>query len=201
MSSERSTGEPHGPGPLVLVVGPSGAGKDTLLDGARALLRDRPDIVFARRVVTRPGSPSEDHDSLTPEAFAALRSNGGFSLCWSAHGLDYGLPARYAVDVAEGRCVVANVSRTVVSVARSLFGRVACVLVTAPPEVLAHRLAGRARRDDVGSRLARTASLDAPSADHVIENTGTPEEGSRRLSKIIRCVRAEVTSPFPLWGP
>ncbi|MHB2169559.1 phosphonate metabolism protein/1,5-bisphosphokinase (PRPP-forming) PhnN [Alsobacter sp. R-9] len=201
MSSEGSTGEPRGPGPLVLVVGPSGAGKDTLLEGARALLHDRPDIVFARRVVTRPGSASEDHDTLTPEAFAAVRSNGGFSLWWSAHGLDYGIPANYADEVSRGRCVVANGSRAMIGAARAAFRRTVCVLITAPAEVLSARLAARARRDDVASRLARTAALDGTAADHVIENTGTPEEGSRRLAAVIRSVRDEATSPFPLWGP
>jgi ribose 1,5-bisphosphokinase PhnN len=51
-----------GPGKLVLVVGPSGAGKDTLLSLARAACADDPTIVFVQRLVTREDSSAEDNE-------------------------------------------------------------------------------------------------------------------------------------------
>ena len=81
-----------GPGRLVLVVGPSGAGKDTLLSGARALCRDNAEICFARRVVTRPSSDAEDHDSIDEAAFGDATARGLFAFCWQAHGHHYGIP-------------------------------------------------------------------------------------------------------------
>ena len=59
------------PGGFVLVVGPSGAGKDTLLGLARRELAGDPRFLFARRVVTRESSTAEEHDCLSPAAFAA----------------------------------------------------------------------------------------------------------------------------------
>lgn len=203
MSSEGLTSPlpPFGPGRMVLVVGPSGAGKDTLLEAARAEFARRADIIFARRVVTRPGSASEDHDSLSPDNFARARDRGAFCLSWRAHDLDYGIPIAYARDLARGRCVVANGSRAVVAEARQLFRQLTCILVTAPPDVLAQRLAARERRDDITARLSRAVSTASPEADYTIENTGTPTDGARRLVEIIERVRADAAAPFPLWGP
>jgi guanylate kinase len=83
-----------GPGRLVLVVGPSGSGKDTLIAGARAACRADGTVVFPRRVVTRPPSPAEDNDVLSPPAFAEAAARGDFALFWNAHGHDYASPRR-----------------------------------------------------------------------------------------------------------
>jgi ribose 1,5-bisphosphokinase len=90
---------PLAPGRLVLVVGPSGAGKDTVINGARAALASDPRIVFPRRVVTRPSSASEDHDSLSDKAFDCAVSNGAFALHWEAHGHKYGVPRTIDNDI------------------------------------------------------------------------------------------------------
>ena len=80
-------------GTMYLVVGPSGAGKDTLLDGARQALAGDARYVFARRAITRPADAGgEEHDSVTSDEFARRRERGDFMVSWSAHGLDYGLP-------------------------------------------------------------------------------------------------------------
>ena len=147
-------------GCLVLVVGPSGAGKDTLIRRAEAGLRSEARYRFPRRYITRPaGDPHEDHIALTDEEFRARERAGEFSLVWRAHGLGYALPRTVDCLVAEGRTVVVNVSRTVVAEARSRFARVGVIQVTASRETLALRLAGRDREspEDRARRLVRPA--------------------------------------------
>ena len=146
-------------GCFVAVVGPSGAGKDSLIAAARTRLAADERMVFARRVITRAEGGNEDHDSLDPDAFAAAEAAGAFALSWCAHGLSYGIPATIRADVAAGRIVVANLSRAAVDDGRRLFGRVRIIAVTAPPAVLAHRLAGRGRESEADI-LARLAMAD-----------------------------------------
>ena len=176
-----------GPGRLVLVVGPSGAGKDTLIDSVRATGRDT-STVFPRRIVTRPSSAAEDHDTVSEQAFDQAAAAGAFAIWWQAHGLRYGIPCAIDTDLQAGRTVVCNVSRTVVERARARYANVAVVLVTAPPEVLAARLERRERSSDggVAHRLSRVVPADSASKpDFTIETVGTVDQAAAKLSRII----------------
>lgn len=148
-------------GRLVAVVGPSGAGKDTLMAGARAALASDARLRFVQRAITRPAEAGgEDHRPLTEAAFLAELAAGGFALNWQAHGLRYGIPRDIGDDIARGRVVVANLSRAVLAEAASRFPLLV-LEITAPVPVLAARLAARGREDaaDVAARLAREAAL------------------------------------------
>jgi phosphonate metabolism protein PhnN/1,5-bisphosphokinase (PRPP-forming) len=171
--------------PLILVVGPSGAGKDALMDGARHRLAEGGRFHFARRVVTRPAvSGGEDHSSVTPQQFAIIEQAGGFLLAWAAHGLAYGIPSVIEGLRRDGVAVVANVSRGVVDAARRDLMPVGVVLVTAPPELLAARLARRGRESaaDVQGRLHRPAP-PLPAGDGVctVANDSTLAAGVDRF--------------------
>ena len=171
-----------GGGRLVLVVGPSGAGKDTLLTLAKAALAARQDIVFQRRVVTRPSGQGEDHDSLTPEAFAEARRCGAFALAWHAHGLDYGIPQQAMELARDGRTVVCNASRGIATEARARFPGTRVVYVMAPAEIRARRLAARRREATIAERMERELGDNVRStADIVIDNSGAAEESTAQL--------------------
>ncbi|MFA6265799.1 MAG: phosphonate metabolism protein/1,5-bisphosphokinase (PRPP-forming) PhnN [Pseudolabrys sp.] len=146
-------------GTLFLVVGPSGVGKDTLLDGARAALRDDDRLLFARRTITRAADAGgEDHEAATPDEFARRKADGGFLLTWAAHGLEYGLPMALADALAQGRNVVANGSRATIGELAKRVPHLIVVEITAPPESVAARLRARGREDEaqVAARVART---------------------------------------------
>jgi ribose 1,5-bisphosphokinase len=176
-----------GPGALVVVVGPSGAGKDTLIALARALCADDPRIRFPRRIVTRPRSVAEDHDSVSPSEFDAGVGQGAYAFWWDAHGLKYALSATIDTELRSGNTVVCNVSRAVVSALRERYADLTVVLVTAPKDVLLARLAMRRRESDVTERLDRTApAIDDLAPDIVIENTGDPNDGASRLAAVLR---------------
>jgi len=176
-----------GPGHLVLVVGPSGAGKDTLINGARHVLAGDDRFVFVRRIVTRPGNSAEDHDSLDEAAFLRARGSGAFALWWGAHGNYYGVPLAIDHAIRNGRVVVANVSRGIVDEARARYSHLTAVLVTAPATVLAARLAGRQRGSDgpLGERIRRNGAYTDFAADLVIDNSNSPAYGIASLQRLI----------------
>jgi ribose 1,5-bisphosphokinase len=173
-----------GPGRLVLVVGPSGAGKDTLIAHARAACRGDARVVFPARVVTRPPSAFENNEFMPPSAFDQAAANGAFAIWWSAHGQMYGIPLAVDFDIKAGRTVACNVSRTVVGDVRARYANVVTVLVTAPQDVLRSRLAARERASDgrVSDRMSRLELADGGlRPDLIINNVGDPESGARKL--------------------
>jgi len=163
-----------GPGRVVLLVGPSGAGKDAVLQEARCRLASRKQFAFARRVVTREPDGAEDHDCVSASEFSSRLRQGGFALNWQAHGLHYGIPVEIDEAVRHGGCIVLNASRTIVARARARYRNVAVVLIDAPAELRADRLAKRRREHgpDLAVRLARATGFEPTDADLIIENTG-----------------------------
>jgi ribose 1,5-bisphosphokinase len=169
-------------GRLFAVVGPSGAGKDTLLALARAA---RPDLALVRRVITRPeAAGGEDFEGVTEAEFAARLAAGDFALHWQAHGLRYGIPLAELAPLSQGADVVFNGSRQALDAAAAAFPGLVVILVTAPPAVLASRLSDRGREGaaEIARRVAR-AALDVPPGLTCVTvmNDSTPEAGAARL--------------------
>jgi ribose 1,5-bisphosphokinase len=177
-----------GPGRLVLVVGPSGAGKDTLLGLAKAASAEDRTVVFPRRVITREASASEENEQVSAGTFQEALTRGEYAVHWEAHGHRYALSRAIDDEIRAGRTIVANVSRTVVGAMRDVYADVVVVSITAPPNVLAERIAMRARSSDgkLEARLGRTVEDAAATPDVTIVNTGSAEYHSRQLVRAIK---------------
>jgi ribose 1,5-bisphosphokinase len=169
---------------LFVVVGPSGAGKDTLLAGAIAA---DPRLHWARRVITRPTSAGgEPFDGVTNDEFAKRLGRGDFALHWDAHGLRYGVPHS---ELPQGRDVLLNGSRGAIAQALAAFPTLRIIHITAPIPVLAERLAKRGREThaQIEARLARMPDA-LPDGAPVIEiiNDASLATGIKRLLQALR---------------
>jgi ribose 1,5-bisphosphokinase len=168
-----------GPGVLVLVAGPSGAGKDTLIGAARAHFHSDSRFVFPRRIVTRASDVTEQVRQVSGAEFDAIGQRGGFLFAWRAHGLAYGVPVEARDHLTDGRVVVVNVSRRIISAAFSVWPRSQAVYVHVAEDILQARLQRRGREtaEQIGARLSRAGSAaaaagDAPEGATIIDNSG-----------------------------
>lgn len=172
-------------GVLIVVVGPSGSGKDSLLGEARRALAGHPRLHIVRRVITRPiDAGHESHESVSNEEFALRRDKGGFAVHWQAHGLYYGVPVDVFEMLAGGKVVLLNGSRAALPEMQACFPRMLVVSVVVDPLIRERRLQqrGREHHEDVQRRLSRAVSADVLPAQHVeIDNSGPLSEASARF--------------------
>lgn len=168
---------------LVYVVGPSGAGKDSVLGWVRHHLNQVPSIHWARRTITRAARPGDEvHEAVDEQQFQALRERGAFALNWQANGLHYGIRHCETAPIDSGHWVLVNGSRGHLDTARNRFPGVAVVHISASPDTLRQRLLARGREDPeaVAARIRRTQTLPAVHAVEVL-NDGALEDAGRQL--------------------
>ena len=139
-------------------MGPSGAGKDSVMNRAREMLPPEAPVVFAHRYITRPAeSGGENHVALTPAEFALRRAHRLFAFHWEAHGNHYGIGREIHAWRKAGLAVVVSGSREHFLGLGGIDDDTHPVLITAPAERLAERLAKRGRKTDgaAAERLGR----------------------------------------------
>ena len=186
-------------GSFFFVVGPSGAGKDSLMDGARPHL-DPTRFIFATRTITRPAdSGGEAHQACTQAEFTSLEQQGKFLITWQAHDLSYGLPSTLLDALAGGQHVIANGSRAMVAQLSTRVPNLVVVEIGAPPEILAQRLSQRGRESeaDVAKRLARKTD-PYPDGTHVLRvtNDQTPAIGISRFLATLATQLGQTPTPL-----
>jgi ribose 1,5-bisphosphokinase len=185
-----------GGGVFVAVAGPSGVGKDTIINYARDKLAGQPQFVFVRRIITRTADiQSEDHDTLPEAEFASALKAGKFSLVWQAHGLNYALPRSVDADIAAGKIVIANISRQTIDELKARYEQFLLVVVSAHRDVIAARLKARGRETDaeIVARLNRIAVEDTVRYEAIrLENSGPKERAGDRFVSILEAAVLDV---------
>lgn len=166
-------------GRLIYLMGPSGAGKDAIIDAAREPLRAR-GCEVARRVITRSAEAvGEEAVGVSKWEFQLRQRRGEFALSWRANGLDYGIPIEIDRCLAAGRHVIVNGSRGHLSVALKRYPALVPVLLEVEDHVLRERLLKRGRESlvEIEARLRRNEVFAAEGviggiAVHRLDNSG-----------------------------
>ena len=178
-------------GRLIYIVGPSGVGKDSLIDYARRQLSDAHPIRFSRRTITRPArAGNERHTGVTNAQFALLEAEQAFSMVWHANGHAYGIGHEISQWLAAGDTVVVNGSRAYAVTAAAEFAQMELVVVGARPDTIRRRLRARARDDSaaIDARLARGGDEwdTPPCVVHRIDNDeGIDKAGEKLLALLL----------------
>lgn len=169
---------------LIYVIGPSGAGKDSVLSALRCTHSTTlPQLHWAQRSITRPPQATgEQHEPLSMDAFLKLEGAQAFATTWRANGLAYGIRRR---EIAADRATVINGSRGHLPIMRAQFPHLKVVLIDASLEVLRARLHTRGREDDaaIAARLARNALLPEVRADLHLFNDGALADCAKALAQ------------------
>jgi ribose 1,5-bisphosphokinase len=175
-------------GRLIYVVGPSGAGKDSVIAAASKIANKNNRLYFSRRYVTRIAVSDNGDLPVSAFAFAHYRQNGFFALDWDAHGFSYGIAATINTPLRAGLTVVVNGSRAYLPVALAKYPAMTVVHVSVPPQVAHARLIARGRENaaSIAGRMGRTPPLPVPAAQLVnIDNSGALETAAQALVGVL----------------
>lgn len=175
---------------LILLVGPSGSGKDTLLRAARKRFDASRDLAFIRRYITRPPDTNEDNYYVDSACFKLLKSNGFFVSAWQAHGNEYGVPRHALPNGSDKSKLVCSISRGAIGDFEKHHENVTVLQVTAPGEILRERLLGRGRESekDVEKRLQR--AIQPVEAKNLItfDNSAILEQSQRDFIALLESI-------------
>jgi ribose 1,5-bisphosphokinase len=157
------------PGRLVYVMGPSGAGKDSVIGFARSA-GNPAKMAFAHRYITRPArQDAENHIALSEAEFDIRHQAGWFALSWHSHGLRYGIGCEIDLWLDSGCTVVVNGSRAYLAEAAGRYPDLLPVLITASLEIRLARLEARNRESggDIQARIDRQIEI-GPLSDRIV---------------------------------
>jgi len=174
---------------LIYVMGPSGAGKDSVLSWLREHLPVDMPVHWARRTITRPASAGgETHEAVDVQGFERLQNQGAFALAWQANGLHYGIRHTELALLQQGHWVLVNGSRGHLAHALQSHPGLQVVHITADPATLVQRLTQRQREtpEEIQQRVARASGFVVPPGAIEVLNNGALEQAGRTLLRALQ---------------
>jgi len=177
------------PGVLFLVVGNSGAGKDSIIFG---LINKYPSnlkkIYAPKRYITRLSSETEKNISISPLEFKKMEKDGEYALKWHIYGLDYGIHKEIEDWLKNGHPVIINVSRTIVNEAKEKYKNIKVIFIDVPFEITYQRIKDRKResKELLNERIERARNNQKfPEADFIVHNSGKLDDAINQLLEYI----------------
>jgi guanylate kinase len=193
--------EPGAPGALLVIVsGPSGVGKDSVIEEIRRVPRD-PDYHYVVTCTTRPRRSYEvdgvHYHFLGEAEFTRLRDDGELLEANEVHGNWYGTPRADVRDaLRQGHDVILKIDVQGAAVVKQTVPEALLIFLVPPSlEDLFGRLQSRATESadelDIRQRNAALELARQDDYDHVVVNeTGQIERTARRIHEVILAEKA-----------
>jgi len=189
-----------GPGLLFVVSGPSGAGKDTLVEALRA---QRPALRYSVSTTTRPRRPEEREGEhyffVSDREFDRLRQEGGLLEWREYNGNLYGTPRDYVErSLTEGYDLVMKPEVNGALAVKAAY-RDAVLIFLVPDRFSNLRERLLARRTETNEEIARRLEIAQQELkfirrfDYIVVNAqDRPQEAARDLDAILQAERFRI---------
>ncbi|MHA2075698.1 MAG: hypothetical protein ACW97X_13845, partial [Candidatus Hodarchaeales archaeon] len=123
---------------IILIVGKSGSGKDTLMRESQKILQSQKSVPvnILQRVITRKSDKNEESIYLTEDEFIERKKENIFAFSWKIYGNWYGCPIE-AIESAlkKGELILINVSRGVLHEARKYYPHCNIIHIDVPQSI------------------------------------------------------------------